>query len=308
MNRMNKSSPRYWIVVFMGVAVLLPSVAFGAPIIFSDSGANALSIQDTVDAFRASLGNPNNANAPGPLASGRREINWDGAAATDGTAAVTPFTVFQNTRGATFTTPGSGLTQTPITGGTVDIIPGGLLQGSLAGINGTYATTFVTFSPNRLFTPIGSNITDGTFSLPGTGGAVPATVSGFGAVFTDVDLVNITSIQYFDASNASLGTFFVPPGVAGAASNQTLSFLGVNFTSERISRVRITTGNSALGPDDGIIDTPNVDVVVMDDFLYSEPQVVPEPATLLLLGTGIAALVMWRSRFRSPGPRRPGAW
>ena len=94
--------------------------------------------------------------------------------------------------------------------------------------------------------------------------AVAATLSGFGAVFTDVDLANTTSIQYFDASNASLGTFFVPPGVPGAASSATLSFLGVTFTTERIARVQITTGNSNLGPTDGIVDTPNVDVVVMD--------------------------------------------
>src|SRR5262245_24084687 len=44
------------------------------------------SIQATVDAFRAALGNPNNANNPGPIIGGRREINWDGGGAT--TAAV----------------------------------------------------------------------------------------------------------------------------------------------------------------------------------------------------------------------------
>jgi hypothetical protein len=71
--------------------------------------------------------------------------------------------------------------------------------------------------------------------------------------------------------------------------------LGVTFTTERIARVRITTGNSSLGPNDG----GAVDVVVMDDFLYSEPQVVPEPATLLLVGTGLLGLGVWRSRRRS---------
>src|SRR5262245_3485298 len=34
-------------------------------------------IQASVDAFRNALGNPNNGNTPGPLASGRREITWD---------------------------------------------------------------------------------------------------------------------------------------------------------------------------------------------------------------------------------------
>src|SRR5947208_11851574 len=228
------------IILVAGFIVVTSSRSDAVSTTFSAAGPNAASIQATVDAFRAALGAVNNGNNAGPLPSGRREINWDGGTATDGTAAVTPFTVFQNIRGATFTTPGTGLTQTPITGGTVDIIPGNGLQGSLAGINPAYATTFVTFSPFRLLTPIGSNITDGTFSLPGTNGAVAATLSGFGAVFTDVDLANTTSIQYFDASNASLGTFFVPPGVPGAASSTMLSFLGLTFSTERLARAQIT--------------------------------------------------------------------
>ena len=103
-------------------------VAWSAPApavtIFSDSGANVASITDTVDAFRAALGNPNNANNPGPLPSGRREINWDGGGppVINGTAPVTPFTTFQDSRGATFTTPGTGLTQAAATGGLLSSI------------------------------------------------------------------------------------------------------------------------------------------------------------------------------------------
>jgi len=39
------------------------------------------------------------------------------------------------------------------------------------------------------------------------------------------------------------------------------------FDDARIARVRITTGDSAPGPDDG-----KKDIVMMDDFFYGEPQ------------------------------------
>ncbi len=266
----------------------ITSVA-AAPILFSDTGANAAEIQAGVDAFRAALGNPNNGNTLASLPSGRREINWDGGGppVINGTAPATPFTVFQNTRGATFTTGGTGLTQAAPTGG----------QLSLDLINPTYATAFATFSPNRLFTPIGSNVTDATFSVPGTNGSIPATVRGFGAVFTDVDLGDSSRIDFFGQFGALLGSFDVP---AGTTSDGSLSFLGVLFDAgERIGRVRITSGNTALGP----IDNPGggIDVVVMDDFIYAEPQRVPEPAplALLLLGLTLITLVTSRSRSRT---------
>src|SRR5262245_7713359 len=86
------------------------TTASAAPVLFSASGGTTpASIQATVTAFQAALGNPNNGNNAGPLASGRREINWDGGGPpVDATTpAVTPFDVFLNTRGARFTTPGT---------------------------------------------------------------------------------------------------------------------------------------------------------------------------------------------------------
>lgn len=268
------------VVIALAGALLVAPIEAGAITIFSDTGSNGAAIQGTVDAYRAALGDPVNGNAPGPLATGRREINWDGGGppVIDGTPPVTPFVVFQNTRGGTFTTPGTGLTQAAATGGLL----------SLDLINPSYADLFAPFSPNRLFTPLGSNITDGSFSIPGSGGAVPAGVRGFGAIFSDVDLADATTIEYFDTDGNSLGIFDVP----ATTGNQTFSFLGITTdTSEPlIGSFRIITGTNALGPNE----SSTVDLVVMDDFFYGEPQIVveavPQPWPLLLLGLGLLAL------------------
>lgn len=250
----------------------VPLVGSAVPVVTSASGSNAAAIQAAVDSFRAALGNPNNGNAPGPLTSGRREINWDGGGATTGAAAGTPFNGFQNTRGDLLTTPGTGFLQTPVN------------DPLLTGINPTYATIFQAFSPVRIFTPTGSNITDDVFSIPGAPGSA-AFVTGFGVVFSDVDLPNATTLQFFNVDGVSLGTFAAP------TFNNGLSFLGVIFNAgEQVGRVRITTGTSALGPNDGGVDG-QVDVVVMDDFLHSEPlAAIPEPSTIVLLGAGIVGV------------------
>ena len=240
--------------------------------VFQAAGPTAASIQSTVDAFRARLGDPNNLNNPGPLGlKGRREINWDGGNPNvlDTTAPVNPFVVFLNTRGGQFTTPGLGLSQAPPSGGP---------QGGLAVLfgNPTYGHTFRAFSLSRLFTPVGSNITEASFSIPGTNGTVPASVRGFGAVFADVDQPDgvgssvtggSTRIQYFDRNDELIFTSFVPasPGPG------TFSFFGIVFNDARIASVVIKTGDVAPGPNDG----PNHDIVMMDDFIYGEPQLLP---------------------------------
>ncbi|MET1082449.1 MAG: hypothetical protein ABWY12_05265 [Burkholderiales bacterium] len=239
------------------------------PIVFQAAGPTADSIQSTVDAFRSALGDPNNNNGPGPLDSGRREINWDGGGVDTTTAPVTPFDVFLNTRGAQFTTPGTGLSQAPPSGGA---------QGGLATLfnNPTYGAIFSTFSLKRLFTPVGSNITTGSFFVPGTNGGVPATVTGFGAVFTDVDNPDgkkhgntSTQIEYFGANGELLFSSFVP----ASQGDGSLSFLGIMFNDALIARVDIKSGTVAPGPDDD--GKNNHDIVMMDDFIYGEPQPLP---------------------------------
>jgi hypothetical protein len=241
------------------------------PIVFQAAGPNIASIQSSVDAFHAALGEPNNANNP-PQPTGRREINWDGGGNNDMTTdPVTPFNVFLDTRGGQFTTPGVGLSQAPPSGGP---------QGGLVELfkNPTYGDIFSTFSPLRLFTPVGSNITEALFFLPGSNGGVPATVSGFGAVFTDVDDPDGaerdkkrsehrgggTLMEYFGVDGKLLFRSFVP----ASPGDGSLSFLGILFDEARIARVKITTGDEPPGPDDD----NKRDIVMMDDFIYGEPQ------------------------------------
>jgi len=259
--------------------------ALVAPKVFQAAGPAKDSIQGTVDAYRAALGDPNNGNNTlNPLPSGRREINWDGGNVNVDvtTDPVTPFNVFLNTRGGQFTTPGTGLSQAPPSGGP---------QGGLVELfdNPDYGRIFSAFSPMRLFTPVGSNITEALFFVPGKNPDLPpgsdpvspATVRGFGAVFTDVDEPDglgprmkrgnprgaSTRLDYFDVDDKLIFSGFVP----ASPGDGSLSFFGIVFDDARIARVRITTGNVAPGPDD---DGKN-DIVMMDDFLYGEPQPLP---------------------------------
>jgi len=241
-------------------------VTYVAPEVFQASGSGIASIAGTVDAYRAALGGINNGNAAGPRGSGRREINWDGGGSTATSPAESPFSGFLINRGALFATPGSGFVQASTTG----------LAETFA--NPGYETTFAAFSPVRLFTPVGSNVTEVQFFVPG-GGFQAATTRGFGVVFGDVDQPDgggpggkrgnrgaSTLVEYFGTDGRLIYSGFAPasPGTA------TLSFLGIVFDDARIASVRITTGSAAPGGDD----VGGRDVVVMDDFIYGEPRLV----------------------------------
>lgn len=262
---------------------VLAAPDINAQVVFSSSGSNAAAVQSSIDLFRMALG-PLNANVAGSFGSGRREINWDGvpdgSAAPNGLAA--NFFNVNSPRGVVFSTPGTGfqVSATAASGTPVNF----------GNINASYTSMFAPFSAQRLFTPIGSNITDVSFFVPGS--TTAATTSAFGVVFSDIDLAATTSLQFFDPLNNSLGIF----NALNFTGNQTFSFLGVQFINgERVSRVRITTGSQILtaGSNTG-------DAVVMDDFIYAEPMVsvVPEPGTVVLLAFGMLSIGALQRRAR----------
>jgi len=213
-------------------------------------------IQATLDEYRSMLGN-NNGSIAGSQSSGRRELNWDGVPDSLASPYFLPADFFNTTsraRGAEFTTPGDGVQVSADHDN-----PSGALP-SFGNINPIYEQIFPPFSAERVFSPIGSNIVDLRFYVPGS--STPAVVKGFGAIYIDVDKVENTAFEYFDINDNSLGVYATP------VLNEGHVFLGVVFDKPIVHRVRIAYGNSSLGPNDG----GSVDVSVMDDFIYGEPQ------------------------------------
>ena len=224
-----------------------------------ENGPTALAatgdIAATVEEFRALLGEPSNGGTPEEQLAGRREIGWDGAGAN-------PFNNrndfpadFFNTNvksGAVFTTPGTGFRNDSL---------------KFAEVNPGYAAEFVAFSPTKIFSPVGSNVMDVLFQVAGH--PTPARVSGFGVVFSDVDIDGATTIEYFDVNGTRLATAAAPRRSDAGGS----SFVGVKFADAVVARVRITLGTGILSANAADVSAGgNADVVVTDNFIYGEPK------------------------------------
>ncbi len=208
----------------------------------------------TVNQFRAILGAAN-AGVAGEQPTGRREINWDGAAAIPfNNRNDFPADFFNTTvkAGAVFTTPGTGFRNDSTL---------------FSEINPAYAAQFLFFSASEIFAPIGSNQLDQQFRDAGQ--PTPALVRGFGIVLSDVDLADKTTIQLFRQDGSSLGTYSAP----ARSDEGGFSFVGVTFADAIIGRVRITLGTGALGANvEDISAGGTVDLVVLDNLIYSEPR------------------------------------
>jgi hypothetical protein len=269
----------------LSTALALMAVSAAAPVhagfvVFEAAGANAAAITPTRDAFRAAVGGGTVAGANGSFGGLRREINWDGvpAAFSDPNPFPADFFNVNSPRGAVFSTPGTGFLVSANAGGSTPVLFG-------------FPNDFQAFSPQKLFTAINSPITDVNFFLPGT--ADRATTSAFGIVFVDVEVANLTQVDFFDAQDHLI---FSRDALVG--SNEGLTFLGaVADAGERIARVRITSGANTIVAN-GLLGNANDDVVVMDDFLYAEPaaSAVPEPSSLTLLALGGFVLAGCRCR------------
>ena len=228
---------RHWLslaIASFGLTLIFnPVAASAAPQVFEASGATPNDILTKVNAFRDFLGNPNNIAGP-PSPTGHREINWDGVPDAFSAPNLLPANFFNSNspRGVVFFTLGTGFqvsansinpTNTPVRFGNIHPV---------------YPALFSTFSPQKLFSALRSNITENLFFIPGT--THSATVKGFGAVFTDVNVDHSTKIEYFDVAGNLLLSRNVLPGPNNRGG---LSFLGVGFDTASVFLVRITSGN-----------------------------------------------------------------
>jgi hypothetical protein len=237
--------------------VIGPAPVSGAPAAgitpSTAAGDTAAAIRPVVDSFRNTLG-LDNGNG-GTFATGRREITWDNVPDAQAAPNNLPPNYYNTSvpRGVILSTRGTGLQ--------VSAAPATTIPVRFGNLHPTYTALFHTYSSPRLFTPLGSTRFEASFFLPGT--TTPATVSAFGAVFSDVDDPNTSGIEFFDAQGSVLGQVFAPPGL--------LSFAGGRFdgVGARIARVRVTTGNTPLAEPDR---PTAIDVVAVDDLIFAEPQ------------------------------------
>jgi hypothetical protein len=94
-------------------------------------------------------------------------------------------------------------------------------------------------------------------------------VTGFGVVFSDVDVDGATTIEYFDVDGRRLAIVAAPRRSDAGGS----SFVGVKFPDAIVARARITLGTGILSANAADVSGGgNADVVVTDNFIYGEPK------------------------------------
>jgi hypothetical protein len=212
-------------------------------------------IASEVNEFRQVLGSQLNTNTG--AVGGRREINWDGVA---------PDLLDKPLAENFFNTPGDNVPPARQKG---LLYSAGInnFQVSKDGFRSTNASTaneFSAFSGSQVFANVGSNLWDIGFQVPGE--SIPATIKGFGLVFSDVDIPNSTFLEFFNGAK-SLGKYFAP--VHDGSSN--LSFLGIYFNNEKVTRIRIGHDGTLSEGGKDITSGGSKDFVVFDDFLFDEP-------------------------------------
>ena len=276
-------------VLPLAVAALLPLGAYAAPVVFSGTANDVEGLTPLVEDFRNALG-PNNGNAPvnaGP--DGHRSINWDAAPDAVSDPEAFPGDFFN----ADFAPRARGI-EFKETGDTTGFLLSATEASGQKPAFG-FEAFLPTFSPERLFAPVGGTTFDVFFYNP----ANPeerATTKGLGVVFSGLDFDDTASMRYFDEYGNLLGMEY-----AQGNEDDDLSFLGLIFDEPIVSYVSIAGGNRFL-QSNGRFGGGNGDGFAMDDFIFGEPipaggvAAVPVPLPAAMLGFGVIALMGLRRK------------
>lgn len=216
-------------------------------------------VGSAINFFRQDLGGANNGTG-NSYTSGRREINWDDLPENLCQSPSTDIRKFYNAnvpRGMVLADDQSyRCSRTPNFGGQNEVARFG-------NINPNYVQYFNVQSQFRLFAPTGKPEFNIRFFVPGT--KIPATVSGFGIVFSDKDNLENGVIILYDAAGEEISRHLAPN------QNNDISFVGVSYNDgTRIAAVRVLAGNAVLGASEAF--GSGIDVVAVDDIIYGEPR------------------------------------
>jgi hypothetical protein len=200
-------------------------------VVFSAAG----DITTKLNEFRSQLGTLNTTTG---LTSGRREINWDGV----------PDSPVARQRGLVY----DGADEAMVS------------KTQFAEINAPAASEFSAFSGTKTFAVTNALVWPVSFRVAGQ--TTPATIKGFGAVFSDVDKATSTYIEFFH-NERSLGKFFAPVH----DHTGSFSFLGVYFPAETVTHVKLGHEGRLRDGAKDITQGGPADLIILDDFIYSEP-------------------------------------
>lgn len=188
--------------------------------------------------------------------SGRREINWDG---------IPDSLNGKKLPGNFFNPTEAGAVESLQRGAVYAALDNAMVSASkFSEVNASASTEFASFSGNKSFAVTNATLWPVSFRVAGT--STDASVRAFGAVFVDVDKTNSTFIEFY-SNQKSLGRFFVPPH----DNNSSFSFLGIYFPNENVTEVQIGHEGRLSDGEKDISQGGTKDLVVLDDFIYSEP-------------------------------------
>lgn len=202
--------------------------------------------------FRQDLGGAYN-GVGGSYTSGYREITWEDAPANAIGGLQEQFYNKTSPRGAVIA---------PADYGPQSLIVSSSGAGSYYYLFQNYHQGFMAYSGERIAGQPYLPHLEITFRVPGTD--IPASVNGFGAVFSDVDLGGSAWISLYDEKGELITR------IAPESQSSGLSFVGQSYTNGiRVSRVHISLGNWGLHYDG---DGGDRDKVALDNIIFGEPR------------------------------------